>query len=72
MDLWKKHHTIAIYYEVYDAHPRQTRPWVTHKSNTISRPLLLELLKVLLDFLLIGVKICAIYFPASQDRDVLT
>jgi hypothetical protein len=56
----KKHHTIAIYHEVYDAHPRWTRPLVTHKSNAMSRSVLLELLKVLLDFLLIQVQIGAI------------
>jgi hypothetical protein len=59
----KKYRTIAIHHEVYDAHPRRTRTRVTHKSNTMSRPLL-EFLKVLLDFLLIGVQI--------GDRDPLT
>jgi hypothetical protein len=44
----------------------------THKSNTMSRLLILAFLKVLLDFLLIGVHIGAIYFRTSWDHDPLT
>jgi hypothetical protein len=35
-------------------------------------PLILELLKVFLDFLLIGVQIGGIYFLTSPDCDALT
>jgi hypothetical protein len=41
-------------------------------SNTMCSPLILELLKVLLDFLIIRVQIGDIYFPTSRDRDALT
>jgi hypothetical protein len=58
--------------QVYDAHPRRTHPWVTHKNNTMCSPVILKFFKVLLDFLLIGVQIGAIYFPTSQEHGTLT
>jgi hypothetical protein len=68
----EKYHTIAIYNELYDAHPHWIRPRVTYKSNIMCRSVILELFKLLLDIFLIGVQIGAIYFSTSGDCDALT
>jgi hypothetical protein len=45
---------------------------VTHKSNVMCRSIILELFKLLLDILLIGVQIGAIYLSTNRNRDALT